>query len=243
MFSRAPVKRYNDVASDTPGPNAYDPKERKKPIGAADVKADRFPKDKDAADLPGPGQYDLLKVNSSNAKVTNNKNKSTSGSKVKSGLVPSSSTESINSEVFRTPRGQIHAPPNTRSVIKVKRTTSNSSSVTSDPTSTPGGAVVNYKARCADLEEKVAKLQADLKEALKAGETAKEMEETIEALRDELGRRQTTLETRKAALDEVIRERDELEERWRRLWQGMPINFGPKRKTLLLLQREREKKK
>ena len=57
MFSKASIKRFNEVASETPSPLDYDPKELKsKGSNVAMVKSERFMEPKLLT--PGPGHYD-----------------------------------------------------------------------------------------------------------------------------------------------------------------------------------------
>ena len=61
MFSKAPIKRFNENDSDTPGPNQYDPKIISgKGSGAGvsfSLKENRFSENSDST--PGPGQYQV----------------------------------------------------------------------------------------------------------------------------------------------------------------------------------------
>ena len=61
-FAKAPIKRFNENETDTPGPNEYDPKNiNGKGTGsgvALALKANRFTDKSEAT--PGPGQYNIL---------------------------------------------------------------------------------------------------------------------------------------------------------------------------------------
>ena len=64
MFSKAPIKRFNENDSDTPGPNQYDPKIISgKGSGAGDsfsLKENRFSENSEST--PGPGQYQVNNI-------------------------------------------------------------------------------------------------------------------------------------------------------------------------------------
>ena len=61
-FAKAPIKRFNENDTDTPGPNKYDPKNIDgKGTGAGvalSLKANRFTEKSEAT--PGPGEYNVL---------------------------------------------------------------------------------------------------------------------------------------------------------------------------------------
>ena len=63
MFSKAPIKRFNENESDTPGPNKYDPKILSGKGSGAGVslsfKENRFSENSEST--PGPGQYHVDK--------------------------------------------------------------------------------------------------------------------------------------------------------------------------------------
>ena len=63
MFSKAPIKRFNENDSDTPGPNKYDPKiiSGKGSGGGVSLsfKENRFSENSEST--PGPGQYHVDK--------------------------------------------------------------------------------------------------------------------------------------------------------------------------------------
>ena len=61
MFSKAPIKRFNENESDTPGPNQYDPKIISGKGSGAGVSfsktENRFSENSEST--PGPGQYQV----------------------------------------------------------------------------------------------------------------------------------------------------------------------------------------
>ena len=57
MFSKAPLKRFNEKTNETPGPLDYDPQAPKsRGAKVAVTKSERFQELK--SDTPGPGSYD-----------------------------------------------------------------------------------------------------------------------------------------------------------------------------------------
>ena len=59
MFSRAAIKRFNDVSEVTPSPLDYDPKLPEHKAGVAEQRAERFAKDADKDNMPGQQTVNL----------------------------------------------------------------------------------------------------------------------------------------------------------------------------------------
>ncbi|XP_059093400.1 myosin-11-like [Tigriopus californicus] len=189
-FSRAPVKRYYDDIPNLPGPMDYDPKELdKKGKGVADVRSCRFPA-LAGATTPGPGQYDTT-TKTFRARQPDSLN---------------SSNASNESDVFRTPRPTLATP---RSVIKVKRSTSNSSlgSVAPDL----------WREKCQDLEKQIKVLEAALADALKAQDESAHLEDVIQELRAEITNQKEELEAKLNSLQDLVREREQMKQEWLKL--------------------------
>merc|ERR1712004_967363 len=114
MFSKAPLKRFNEKANETPGPLDYDPQAPKSRGGKVAVtKSERFQDLK--SDTPGPGSYDTDEKPKIKAKVPGFKRKSLAPpkcnlSKASSKTSLTGSTNSLYTEVeadddimFKTP--------------------------------------------------------------------------------------------------------------------------------------------
>ena len=97
-FCKAPIKRFNENETNTPGPNEYDPKNiNGKGTGAGvamSLKANRF-SDKSEA-TPGPGQYDV-RDEKKNVRRSVQVNSSSFRSSFRRPRSPTRSTSSIRS--------------------------------------------------------------------------------------------------------------------------------------------------
>ena len=72
MFSKAPIKRYNDSIAETPAPGDYDPKEAKsRGSKIALSTSTRFNESK--SDTPGPGAYEVDVKKPGSAKAVSKK--------------------------------------------------------------------------------------------------------------------------------------------------------------------------
>ena len=110
MFSKAPIKRYNDSIAETPAPGDYDPKEAKsRGSKIALSTSTRFNESK--SDTPGPGAYEVDVKKPGSAKAVSKKtlvprsvsNLSKGGSRTSSNTSLNNWVEADDDICFKTP--------------------------------------------------------------------------------------------------------------------------------------------